>query len=50
MPSETFGWACSLDAKPNDAWAFYATIAVATLLGAAVSLIGFDPPTRRKPN
>ena len=35
--SEIFGWADSLDARPNDARAFYATIAVATLLGAALS-------------
>ena len=38
-----FGWAGSLDARPNDARAFYATIAVATLLGAALSLVGLDP-------
>ena len=41
--SEMFGWAGSLDARPNDARAFYATIAVATLLGAALSLVGLDP-------
>ena len=41
--SEVFGWAESLDARPNDARAFYATIAVATLLGAALNFIGLDP-------
>ncbi|MCE9520857.1 MAG: divalent metal cation transporter [Alphaproteobacteria bacterium] len=41
--SEMFGWASSLDARPNDARAFYATIAVATLLGAALNFIGLDP-------
>jgi NRAMP (natural resistance-associated macrophage protein)-like metal ion transporter len=41
--SEVFGWAESLDAKPNDARAFYATIAVATLLGAALNFVGIDP-------
>ena len=41
--SEVFGWAESLDAKPNDARAFYATIAVATLLGAALNFVGLDP-------
>ena len=32
--SEMFGWAGSLDARPNDARAFYATIAVATSVRA----------------
>lgn len=41
--SEVFGWAESLDAKPNDARAFYATIAVSTLLGAALNFVGLDP-------
>ena len=42
--SEMFGWAGSLDARPNDARAFYATIAVAMLLGAALSFpVGLDP-------
>jgi NRAMP (natural resistance-associated macrophage protein)-like metal ion transporter len=41
--SEVFGWAESLDAKPNDARAFYATIAAATLLGAALNFVGMDP-------
>ena len=41
--SEVFGWAETLDAKPNDARAFYATIAVATMLGAALNFIGVDP-------
>jgi len=41
--SEMFGWAGSLDARPQDARAFYATIAVATLLGACLNFIGLDP-------
>jgi NRAMP (natural resistance-associated macrophage protein)-like metal ion transporter len=41
--SEVFGWAESLDARPNDARAFYATIAVSTMLGAALNFIGLDP-------
>ena len=41
--SEVFGWAETLDARPNDARAFYATIAVATMLGAALNFIGLDP-------
>ena len=41
--SEMFGWAGSLDAPANDARAFYATIAVATLLGAALNFVGLDP-------
>jgi NRAMP (natural resistance-associated macrophage protein)-like metal ion transporter len=41
--SEVFGWAESLDARPNDARAFYATIAVATMLGAALNFVGLDP-------
>jgi NRAMP (natural resistance-associated macrophage protein)-like metal ion transporter len=41
--TEVFGWAGSLDAKLNDARAFYATIAVATLLGAALNFVGLDP-------
>lgn len=41
--SEMFGWAHSLDARPKDARAFYATIAVATLLGVALNFVGLDP-------
>ena len=41
--SEMFGWAGSLEARPNNARAFYATIAVATLLGAALNFVGLDP-------
>ena len=41
--SEMFGWAGSLEARPNDARAFYSTIAVATLLGAALNFVGLDP-------
>jgi NRAMP (natural resistance-associated macrophage protein)-like metal ion transporter len=41
--SEMFGWRGSLDAKLHDARAFYATIAVATLMGAALNFVGLDP-------
>lgn len=41
--SEMFGWRGSLDAKLHDARAFYATIAVATLIGAALNFVGLDP-------
>jgi Mn2+/Fe2+ NRAMP family transporter len=41
--SETFGWTEGLRRKPREAKAFYATIAVATLGGLALNLIGIDP-------
>jgi Mn2+/Fe2+ NRAMP family transporter len=41
--SEMLGWAHSLHARPKDARAFYATIAVATLLGVALNFVGLDP-------
>jgi len=41
--SEMFEWRASLDAKLHDARAFYATIAIATLLGAALNFVGLDP-------
>jgi NRAMP (natural resistance-associated macrophage protein)-like metal ion transporter len=41
--SEMFGWRGSLDAKLHDARAFYATIAAATLMGAALNFVGLDP-------
>jgi NRAMP (natural resistance-associated macrophage protein)-like metal ion transporter len=41
--AETFGWKCSLDAKPHQARAFYAVIAGATLLGALINFAGINP-------
>jgi len=41
--AETFGWPHGLDRKPREARAFYATIAVATLGGAALNLFHLDP-------
>jgi NRAMP (natural resistance-associated macrophage protein)-like metal ion transporter len=41
--SENFGWTEGLDRKPREARAFYATIAVATLGGAALNLAPIDP-------
>ena len=41
--AETFGWTEGLHRKPLEARAFYATIAVATLGGFLLNLIGFDP-------
>ena len=41
--SEIFGWRASLESKPNRARKFYALIAVATLLGVGLTLIGLDP-------
>ncbi len=41
--SETFGWTEGLDRKPREAKAFYGVIALATLGGVALNLIGIDP-------
>jgi NRAMP (natural resistance-associated macrophage protein)-like metal ion transporter len=41
--AETFGWPEGLDRKPREARAFYATIAVATLAGVAISFSPIDP-------
>ena len=41
--SEVFGWTEGLDRKPREAKAFYATIAVATLAGAALNVTALDP-------
>lgn len=41
--TEMVGVAGSLNAKPLDARLFYATIAVTTLLGVALSFVGIDP-------
>ena len=41
--SEVFGWTEGLDRKPKEAKAFYATIATATLAGAALNFTSIDP-------
>jgi len=41
--SETFGWRASLESKPSQARHFYAVIAVSTILGVSLTLIGLDP-------
>ncbi|MDE1150157.1 MAG: divalent metal cation transporter [Azospirillaceae bacterium] len=41
--SELFGWAEGLDRRPREARNFYATIALATLGGAALTFTGLDP-------
>jgi NRAMP (natural resistance-associated macrophage protein)-like metal ion transporter len=41
--AETFRWPEGLDRRPLSARAFYLTIAVATLGGAALNFIGLDP-------
>ncbi len=41
--SETFGWAEGLERKPREAKAFYGVIAVATLGGIILNLLGIDP-------
>ncbi len=41
--SETFDWTEGLDRKPREAKAFYGVIALATLGGVALNLIGIDP-------
>lgn len=41
--SETFNWTEGLHRKPQEAKAFYATIAVATLGGVAINLLPIDP-------
>jgi Mn2+/Fe2+ NRAMP family transporter len=43
--AETFGWNCSLDAKPKDAWQFYFVIALSTLVGIAIDFLGINPMT-----
>ena len=40
---EAFGWTTGLDRKPLDAKAFYATIAVSTLIGIFINFVGLDP-------
>jgi Mn2+/Fe2+ NRAMP family transporter len=41
--SETFGWRASLESRPRRARKFYYVIAIATILGVCVNLLGFDP-------
>ena len=41
--SEIFGWRASLESKPNRARKFYTLIALATLIGVGLTLIGLDP-------
>jgi NRAMP (natural resistance-associated macrophage protein)-like metal ion transporter len=41
--SETFGWKEGLGKKLRDAKAFYLVIAIATLLGALLNIIGINP-------
>ena len=41
--TEMAGFPGSLDAKPLKARLFYATIAITTLIGASLSLVGIDP-------
>jgi NRAMP (natural resistance-associated macrophage protein)-like metal ion transporter len=40
---ETFGWKCSLDAKPAQAKEFYIVLAASTLGGVVIDLIGISP-------
>jgi NRAMP (natural resistance-associated macrophage protein)-like metal ion transporter len=40
---EAFGWPTGLERKPLDAKAFYATIAVSTLIGILINFVGLDP-------
>ena len=40
---EAFGWPTGLSRLPRDAKAFYATIAVATLIGIFINFVGLDP-------
>jgi NRAMP (natural resistance-associated macrophage protein)-like metal ion transporter len=40
---EALGWTTGLDRKPLDAKAFYATIALSTLIGIAINFVGLDP-------
>ena len=40
---EAMGWTTGLDRQPLDAKAFYATIAVSTLIGIGINFVGIDP-------
>ena len=41
--AETFGWKHSLDNKPHEAKAFYAVIAISTLIGMLINFLGINP-------
>jgi NRAMP (natural resistance-associated macrophage protein)-like metal ion transporter len=40
---ETFGWSCSLDAKPGKAKEFYIVLALSTLGGLLINFVGISP-------
>lgn len=40
---QTFGWKYGLHAKPKEAKEFYASIAIVTLVGAALNFLGINP-------
>ncbi|HMC88907.1 MAG TPA: Nramp family divalent metal transporter, partial [Gemmataceae bacterium] len=40
---ETFGWKCSLDAKPGKAKEFYLVLAASTIGGLVINVIGISP-------
>jgi Mn2+/Fe2+ NRAMP family transporter len=40
---EALGWTTGLGREPLDAKAFYAAIAVATLIGIGINFVGIDP-------
>jgi NRAMP (natural resistance-associated macrophage protein)-like metal ion transporter len=40
---ETFGWRCSLDAKPGQAKEFYIILAASTIGGLLINFIGINP-------
>jgi NRAMP (natural resistance-associated macrophage protein)-like metal ion transporter len=40
---EALGWTTGLDRKPLDAKAFYAAIAISTLIGILINFVGLDP-------
>lgn len=41
--AETFGWECSLDARPRQARGFYAIMAVCTAAALGIDYLGIDP-------
>ena len=41
--AEMFGWRAGLDEKPRRAKRFYAMIAISTLIGVAIDLLGINP-------
>jgi Mn2+/Fe2+ NRAMP family transporter len=40
---ETFGWKCSLDARPGKAKEFYLILVISTLAGLLIDFIGINP-------